>query len=171
VLIGPLGVFCIEVKGGRIARTQGEWSFLDGTNNLHPKREGPFEQAGGASAALFNFLKDRVPEAKASVVGFGVATPDTTFQISGPDIINEVVYDQRDSLSSFSKYVDRIAAFWLARLRGAGTRPPLDARICERIIEQIRPDFDLEPTLRCQIGNVRDELLRLTNEQYQIEML
>ena len=97
VLIGPLGVFCIEVKGGRIARTQGEWSFLDGSDNLHLKREGPFGQAGGASAALFNFLKDRVPEAKASIVGFGVATPDITIEISGPDIINEVVYDRQDS--------------------------------------------------------------------------
>ena len=168
VLIGPLGVFCIEVKGGRVARAEGEWSFLDGSNNLHVKREGPFEQAAGASAALFSFLKDRVPETKASIVGFGVVTPDIVFQISGPDIINEIVYDQRDNFASFSKYVDRLAGFWSTRLRGASTQPLLDARICDRIIEQIRPDFDLEPTLRCQMGSVRDELLRLTNEQYQI---
>ena len=168
VLIGPLGVFCIEVKGGRVARAEGEWSFLDGSDNLHVKREGPFEQAAGASAALFSFLKDRVPETKTSVVGFGVVTPDIVFQISGPDIINEVVYDQRDNFASFSKYVERLAGFWSMRLRGASTQPLLDPRISDRIIEQIRPDFDLEPTLRCQIGNVRHELLRLTNEQYQI---
>lgn len=168
VLIGPLGVFCIEVKGGRIARRDGEWSFQDGKDNINLKREGPFEQAGGASAALFKFLHDRIPEIKASVVGFGVATPDIVFQISGPDIINEVVYDERDNTLSLIKYVERIAAFWVDRVHGSRPYTPLDSKICERIIEQLRPDFDLEPTLRCQMGTVRDELIRLTNEQYQI---
>jgi hypothetical protein len=32
----------------------------------------------------------------------------------------------------------------------------------------LRPDFDLEPSLRSQMGIVRDELLHLTNEQYKI---
>jgi hypothetical protein len=42
------------------------------------------------------------------------------------------------------------------------------AAFCERIVEQLRPDFDLEPSLRCRMGIVRDELLRLTNEQYKL---
>lgn len=111
VLVGPLGVYCIEVKGGRVARQAGEWLFIDGNEVANPKREGPFEQAGGASAALYNFLLDKIPEIKASVVAFGVATPDFTFRISGPDVINELVYDERDACRPFEEYVSRMASY------------------------------------------------------------
>lgn len=168
VLVGPLGVFCIEVKGGRVARKNGEWQFQDGQEKIHLKREGPFEQAGGASAALFKFLQGRLPDIRRSVVGFGVATPDVTFQIDGPDVIRAVVFDQQDIQLNFRKYVERLAAYWVDRVHGPRSDELLDSRICERIVEQLRPDFDLEPTLRCQMRNVHDDLVRLTDEQYQI---
>jgi hypothetical protein len=168
VLVGPLGVFCIEVKGGRVGRKDGEWSFQDGKENIHRKREGPFEQAGGASAALFKFLRERLPDVQASVVGFGVATPDIIFQIDAPDVIKPVVFDERDNALSFTKYIERIAAYWANRVHGSSNMRLLEPRVCERIIEQLRPDFDLEPTLRCQMRNVEAELVRLTNEQYRI---
>lgn len=168
VLIGPLGVYCIEVKGGRVSRREGQWVFIDGNDEARSKREGPFEQAGGASAALYSYLKERVPEVRGSVVGFGVATPDFTFDIAGPDIIDHVLYDERDASKKFSVYVNRISAYWHQRLHGSASVPPLTPGICERIRDQIRPDFDLEPSLRSQMGVVSKELLRLTNEQYRV---
>jgi hypothetical protein len=168
VLIGPLGVYCIEVKGGRVARQAGEWLFIDGNEVANPKREGPFEQAGGASAALYNFLLDKIPEIKASVVAFGVATPDFTFRISGPDVINELVYDERDACRPFDEYVSRIASYWHGRLHGVTVPALLTPNLCDRISSLLRPDFDLEPSLRSQMGIVRDEILHLTNEQYKI---
>jgi predicted DNA-binding protein (UPF0251 family) len=168
VLIGPLGVYCIEVKGGRLSRHEGEWLFIDGHGEVDAKREGPFEQAGGASAALYKYLYDKIPEVRTSVVSFGVATPDFSFRISGPDVISEVLYDERDATQSFGAYVTRLAAYWHGRLHGSASITPLPANICERIREQIRPDFDLEPSLRSQMGVVREELLRLTNEQYKV---
>lgn len=168
VLIGPLGVYCIEVKGGRVARQGGEWLFIDGSEKANSKREGPFEQAGGASAALYKFLQEKVPEVKASVVAFGVATPDFTFRISAPDIINEIVYDERDSSQSFESYVHRIAAYWHNRLHGVTAPDLLPSNILERITSFLRPDFDLEPSLRSQMGIVRDELLQFTKEQFKI---
>src|SRR4051794_13597759 len=50
VLIGPHGVFCLEVKGGRLARHDGLWHFTDRNESTNSKREGPFEQVGGAAA-------------------------------------------------------------------------------------------------------------------------
>ena len=168
VLVGPLGVYCVEVKGGRVARQDGLWQFRDRNDDESTKREGPFEQAGGASAALYAFLNERIPEIKTSVVGFGVATPDFTFRITGPDVISDVVYDERDGGNTFDQYVNRIADYWHRRLRGISAQQPLNPKFCERIVEQLRPDFDLEPSLRCRMGIVRDELLRLTNEQYKL---
>jgi hypothetical protein len=169
VLIGPQGIYCIEVKGGRVIRHEGHWSFIDRYESANAKPEGPFAQAGGASSALYKFLKDRFPEIKNSVVGFGVATPDISFTAQGPDIINDVVYDGRDATRNFKVYVDRIASYWHQRLHGAdvATRN-LSPITCDRIKEELRGDFDLQPSLRAQMGLAQDQLHRLTTEQYKV---
>src|SRR5688572_12118420 len=46
VLIGPAGVFCLEVKGGRIARRDGRYLFTDRNDVTTVKDQGPFEQVG-----------------------------------------------------------------------------------------------------------------------------
>ena len=56
VLAGPAGLFCLEVKGGRIARTDGMWSFTNKAGRTDEKREGPFEQVGSAAAALYKYI-------------------------------------------------------------------------------------------------------------------
>src|SRR5438105_1281638 len=61
VLIGPPGVYCLEVKGGRIRREAGRWFFTDRAGRTTEKGEGPFEQVGGASAALAGHLFARMP--------------------------------------------------------------------------------------------------------------
>src|SRR4051812_37627931 len=61
VLIGPPGVFCLEVKGGRIRREDGRWHFIDKDGNVAVKQQGPFEQVGSASAALRAHLIKRLP--------------------------------------------------------------------------------------------------------------
>ena len=57
VLVGPPGVFVLEVKGQHVRRENGKWIFTSGGGrDSEPKAEGPFDQAGGASAALFKYL-------------------------------------------------------------------------------------------------------------------
>jgi len=112
VLIGPQGVFCLEVKGGRISRNEGIWSFTDRHGIVHQKTEGPFEQVGSASAALYAFLRDAKPSISESLTGFGVATPDIHFEIVGPDIQAELVYDCTDAGRPFNSYIQRLVAYW-----------------------------------------------------------
>src|SRR3954468_5691767 len=49
VLIGPPGVFCIEVKGGVIARTNGVWTTTTQSGKCKELKESPFAQVGSAS--------------------------------------------------------------------------------------------------------------------------
>src|SRR3954451_10464228 len=56
VVVGPFGVLCLEVKGGRITVQDGRWATNDS-----PLRESPFSQAGGGAAALHRELKDLFP--------------------------------------------------------------------------------------------------------------
>src|SRR3712207_1206794 len=56
VVVGPFGVLCLEVKGGRITVADGRW-----TTNGSPLRESPFSQVGGAAAALHSDLRPLFP--------------------------------------------------------------------------------------------------------------
>ena len=165
VLVGPEGVFCLEVKGGRVARRDGRWEFIDRIGAVSTKREGPFEQVGPAAAQIRNYLVDRLPEARSAIIGYGVATPDIVFDVAGPDVEPEVVFDERDSARPFDEYVSRLSKYWTTRLGRRGSMTP-DLR--GRITALLRPDFDLQPSLRGRLRDVQRELIRLTEEQYRV---
>lgn len=167
VLIGPSGVFCLEVKGGRVARSQGEWLFTNRNGRTTRKREGPFEQVAGASSALRNFLYDCRASLRGALIQYGVVLPDVLFDLVGPDIEADIVYDSRDTGDSFGHYLDRLAHHWSERsLERYGREPlELDSGSRRAILELLRPDFDLVPTMRSRIEAARVELVRLTGEQ------
>ena len=165
VLIGPTGVFCLEVKGGRVAFKDGLWEFTNKHGEVAKKRRGPFEQVGPASSALYNYLRQQLPPIDL-LVGYGVVTPDIRFNISGPDIISEIVYDERDRTHSFGRYLERLAAYWRERLRRAPRR--LASPQISAIRDRLRGDFDLRPSLRARVQRSTEELLSLTVQQYQI---
>ena len=165
VLVGPAGVYCLEVKGGRVARRDGQWEYTNRFGTVSTKREGPFEQVGPAAAQIRNYLVDKLPEARAAVVGYGVATPDIVFDVAGPDVEPEVVFDERDSARPFDEYVSRLSKYWARRLDRRGSMPH---RLRERVVALLRPNFDLQPSLRGRLRNVQRELIRLTEDQYRV---
>ena len=112
VLIGPPGVYCLEVKGGAIGRTDGRWTTTNRYGKTKYLKESPFAQVGSASAALHKYLLDRTPAIAGSLTGYGVVTPDCIFNISGPDIEPDVIYDGSDADSSFEQYADRLTSYW-----------------------------------------------------------
>ncbi len=170
VLIGPPGVFCLEVKGGRIARKNGLYLYTNKDGKTTTKKEGPFEQVAPATAALRNHLVKLLPTLKSHAVGFGVLTPDITFNITGPDIIPEVLYDDRDGARRFATYIRRVADYWHKRLEKQNGHPipSLAPALVHFVHDELRGDFDLRPSLRTRIGQVNEELLSLTTEQYNI---
>lgn len=168
-LIGPAGIYCLEVKGGRVARRGGQWVFTNRAGNESLKREGPFEQAAGASAALANYLAHEDRSLTAAPVGHGVVFPDVEFTAGGPDIAPEVIYDAGDSVQPFSAYVARLASHWRAVLTEKTRITPreLSATEIKRAVTLLRADFDARPSLQAEIRRVNLELLRLTAEQYR----
>lgn len=166
VLIGGPGVFCLEVKGGRVRRAGGTWMYVDGADTAHPDNEGPFAQVGGASTALYNYLRQVLPRSTELLVGFGVVTPEFEFNITGPDIIREIVYDIEDTNRSFEAYMARLSNYWHDRTLRPRNKQMLPDTTRTAIKNAIRGDFDLEPCLRHQLGFVNEQLCRLTQEQY-----
>lgn len=170
VLIGPPGIFCLEVKGGRIEFKNGLWHFTDGEDNITVKHQGPFEQVGSASAALRKYLIAKLPSLGSTLMGYGVITPNIEWKIEGPDLEPLIVYDERDRTQSFSVYVQRLIRYWrewIQRHLGYQSRG-LTLPECQEVLRELRADFDLRPSLRSRVDEAVDELITLTREQYRV---
>lgn len=170
VLIGPPGVICLEVKGGRISRESGEWVFTDGAGNRNRKREGPFEQVGSASSALHNWLRSNVKELGSHFIAYAVATPDSTWRVTGPDIEPKLVYDETSAEAPFDDFIDRVVEHWRGLVSDRiGLSPePIDQPTHAKIVDSLRGDFDLRPSIRARVRNINEGLLSLTKEQYRV---
>lgn len=169
VLIGPEGIFCLEVKGGRVGRRDdGRWEFTNGRGETSVKTEGPWAQVGSASAALYAFLVANDPELGSAAVGYGVVMPDFEFKSVGPDIELDVLYDVRDGDQPFSRYVEKLTSYWRARLhRQRGHAPRRLSDAAQRsALKLLRGDFDYRPSIRGLIDHAKRELVQLTEEQY-----
>ena len=168
VLIGPPGVFCLEVKGGRVSRDAGAWIFTDRHGRASTKQEGPFDQVGSATAALRNTMLERISGIGRAPIQYGVITPDIVWTVDGPDTPKTLVCDSDDMRASFAVYMERIVAYWQQWLRRRGRRVAgLDYGYRSAAVDLLRGDFDLRPSLSAQLGLVESELIRLTEQQYR----
>jgi hypothetical protein len=173
VLIGPPGIICLEVKGGLVGRRDGIWYTTPqrGHNAGRPRRlkESPFEQVGPAAAQLRRFIQQRYPRGAKAIVGYAIATPDVEWTVDGPDIDPALVYDQRDRCRPFTEFMDRVIEYWKKRLSAMDRNPELlSCRDRQAVIESIRGDFQLVPSLRASAEAADQELVRLTSEQCQL---
>jgi hypothetical protein len=167
VLVGPGGVLCIEAKGGRVARTDGIWSFTDRHGHRNERPEGPFDQAGGAAGALQSWLAGgnvRRADGTRFQIGYGVMTPDCVLDVAGPDIEPKILFDQRLPADAIAGWVEHTASYWRERL-GA---PELSQEDVERVVQAIRPDFEATVTRSLRVGAIEDEIVRFTEQQTQV---
>lgn len=166
VVVGPEGVFCIEVKGGRVARHDGVWSFTDRHGHVDEKYEGPFDQAGAAAGALQAWLRDagfRRADDSLFQVGYGVITPDCVLDVVAPDVEPRILSDQRDT-GSMADYLKQLGLFWQERL---GTSPLLTSDV-RSLADAVRPDFEATLTRSLRTGLIEDELVRFTERQQEV---
>jgi hypothetical protein len=171
VLIGPTGVYCIEVKGGtKIERIDRVWRYTDKAGRTIKKTESPFQQAGSAAAALRSYLVGKNSTLDDIVVGYGVATPLVDFSIDGPDIERQIVFDSTSVSAGFDSYVDRIGEYWLNELHRRTGRKKSGLTPIQRalVLRLIQPDFSLTQSLSSNINRVNTELIRLTKEQREV---
>lgn len=172
VLVGPPGVFCLEVKGGLVEREGGVWytTAQRGKGRREELKEPPFDQVGSASAALFKYLSDRIPKMSSAITGYAVATPDCSWRIAGPDLDRALVYDDTDALTTFDVFMDRVASRWNERV-GRGWNRQLELLRKQdkaAVIDALRGDFSLVPSLRASLEGASEALVALTVEQAEL---
>ena len=174
VMIPMLGIFALEVKGGRVKRTDGIWSFTDKYGHSDKRSKGPFDQAWDGMYSIRQSLSDKLDVAHKHLekifFGIGVMFPDVAYDSVGIDEEQWQVFDCNDG-RNVRAFVERIAE---GSVKGWNTqygdvtlqnRPTVeDVRYMASIL---RGDFDMALSLRVQYNYVEEEIVSLTANQYK----
>ncbi|WP_246119299.1 nuclease-related domain-containing DEAD/DEAH box helicase [Aliikangiella coralliicola] len=169
VIIGPLGVYCLEVKGGHVSRQDGVWT-IGWPGRSYTSMEGPFKQAQSARGALLQEARIRLGKdlIKRVPFGWGVMFPDVQFVERDPEWDQECIFDESNKELPISTYLKRLAEYTLAHesSRGRTYQTPLSRREIDTITNSFRADFDLVPGITSLIRESHSEMLSLSEEQY-----
>lgn len=168
LLVGPAGIFVIEVKGGRVDGERGVWRYTDRFGNTR-KRSSPFKQAHSAMFSLQERLESLLDKQviDRTVFGYGVAFPDIVFDARTVEWSDEMVIDKRQLArpDGLLRSLNRLASWWRDK-PGSRRRSLTEADIAQ-LLSVLRPDFDVVPTLGRVTAAAELELASLTDAQYR----
>lgn len=168
VIVGPAGIYCLEVKGGAISRHEGLWT-IGWPGSQYKSEEGPFKQAQAARGALLDEIRRRFGSGilRRIPVGWGVVFPDVVFNQRDPEWDPECIFDERDRDRRFSAYLERLAQYTRQHELDRGRHYPgqVSRADIESILRAFRSDFDLVPRISGLLRDSRTELLALSVEQ------
>lgn len=169
VVVGPNGVYCLEAKGGHVTRKDGVWT-IGWPGKSYESREGPFKQVQSARWALVDYLREALGKDAEALVGWGVVFPDIVFDERDPEWHSDVVYDQRDKTRSFVDYAERLSAYFSRRQIETGRPAPSPIGPARRnaIVDLLRGDFDVVPSLKGMLAESARELLALSPDQFRV---
>lgn len=174
VLAPQLGIFALEVKGGRVKRENGIWYFTNRYGKTNSKVRGPFEQAKDGIFSIVEAMKKRVDmdhrHIPSVLFGYGVMFPDIEYTSSGIDEEQWQVFDSRDG-TDVKQFIKRLAdgakGKWEA-LYGPLNKSKLpDAADVRYMASILRGDFDCAVAMSVQLRNANEALIALTKEQYR----
>lgn len=167
VVVGPRGLYVLEVKGGGVSCDGGIWSFTNRWGEVGRRSESPFRQAHSGMYALRERLLRVLPEHELGkmVMGYGVVFPDCDFDQRSVEWPQEVILDARRLRTrGMRNYLESLASYWHEKLPGKPDRVPPE--LVRRVVSAMRPDFELARSLQVQSDEVEGRLVRLTEEQY-----
>ena len=168
LLVGSRGLFVLEVKGGGVACRDGVWIFTDRYGNERRKSEGPFGQARTAMFSLLDRLRDLggENEVRQATHGYGVVFPDQIFDQDSVEWSSAMVLDEprlREP-GGLKRHLAELVKYWEEK-RQRSSR--LDGRSVQRLLQKLRPEFDLVPTLEHTAREIDERLTALTEQQYR----
>lgn len=174
VLAPHLGIFALEVKGGRVKRENGLWYFTNRYGKTTQKSRGPFEQARDRIFSIVKAMKERVDMEHDRVTkvlfGYGVMFPDIEYTSSGIDEEQWQIFDSRDG-TNVKQFIMRLAEG--VKTRWETVYGPLDkSRLPDvedirYMLSILRGDFDCAVSMNVQLRNANESLIALTQDQYR----
>lgn len=174
VLAPKLGIFALEVKGGRVRRENGIWYFTNRYGKTNSKVRGPFEQAKDGIFSIVDAMKKRADLEHRYVgnvlFGYGVMFPDIEFTSFGIEEEQWQVFDSRDG-SNVKQFIKRLSdgtrTKWEALYGPVSDSKLPDSADVKYMASLLRGDFDCAVSMSAQLRNASDALIALTKEQYR----
>ncbi|MDR3259188.1 MAG: NERD domain-containing protein [Fusobacteriaceae bacterium] len=169
VLAPKLGIFALEVKGGRVGRADGVWSFTNRYGNTNTKSRSPFEQAHEGIFSIMEAIKKTGNIRLSSLLfGSGVMFPDIVFETEGVDTHQWQVFDRRDG-ENVGAFIRRLAENcrreWQETYKSFPADKTPDVQAIKDLAQFLRGDFDKVVPLASRIQDAEKELIKLTSEQ------
>lgn len=173
-LIPERGIFALEVKGGRVRRQNGIWSFTDKYGHTDTKERGPFDQAWegiySLKESISKMLDNEHRGLKDIIFGIGVMFPDVEYSSIGVDAESWQIFDSSDG-ENVVAFISRISEG--AKNTWKRTRGKIDKRNIPNVddikylADLLRGDFDLVSLLGTKMTYSDEDLGALTREQYK----
>ena len=174
VLIPETGIFALEVKGGRVRREQGIWSFTDKYGHTDTSCRGPFDQAWEGIYSIRKSLTEKLDKQHTYLnkifFGIGVMFPDITYDSVGIDEEQWQVFDEYDR-DNVKDYMLRIAKGsvkgWENQYGTVSHQNRPSVNDVKYLASVLRGDFDRVPSLRALYDYAEEDLIELTENQYR----
>src|ERR1700674_2418198 len=170
VLVPGLGVLCIEVKGCHVSRHQGEWIYPYETS-----LEGPFKQASKAMHSLRDYLVKRDCTLSRLLFFSAAVFTRVDFDEQSPEwhpwqYINKRLFIRRPISLNIVNILERAhehaktSAGRLSWYDETHSRPT-EAQI-RKMVSLFRDDFEYPVSLRSDLEQIEQTILRFTEEQF-----
>ena len=174
VLAPGLGLFALEVKGGRVSRKEGVWEFTNKYNKTERKNRGPFDQAWEGVYSIVREIKSKLDGKNRHLnrlfFGIGVMFPDIEYKVSGSDELQWQVFDINDGSDVYS-FIKRLSSGaseqYVEKLKHPVPKEGyMNVDDVNNIASLLRGDFDRAVALSVIINTAEVDMISLTKEQY-----
>lgn len=175
VLAPGCGLFALEVKGGRVSRTEGVWQFTNKYGHTDQKNRGPFDQAWDGIHDIVHDIESKLDfnhrHLKKLFYGIGVMFPDIEYTAKGSDEEQWQVFDINDG-DNITGYIQRLSDFASRKYEEKLHHPvaeesKLTIEDVNYLANLLRGDFDRAVALGVLIRNAEKDMIELTGEQYR----
>jgi hypothetical protein len=163
VLLHPAhGMVVLEVKGGRIEVSGGEWYSTDRKGVRHRIKD-PFRQAKDSKYALLEYLRGLYPRLQAVPrICHAVVFPDVSIGEPIGVFPREIILDASD-LNQAESSLKSLLAHWEQY-----GRSPSTPNAVQLIADRLAPTLQVQRRLRADLADSEREILTLTARQFDV---
>ena len=163
LIVGPLGIFALEIKGGRVSCSEGIWYYTNKNGNVNTNYEGPFKQAESALHGLVTKVREKLPQAVTDSfsIGFGVVLPDCRLAASGAEWDPQMVCDD-GAHKDMERWLKGLFRYWRAKDSKERHASPESVK---QLTQFLRPEFEAIVPLHSRTEEAFSEIKRLTESQ------
>lgn len=166
------GILSIEVKGGQIQKKSSQWKSINKRGQAF-NIQNPFWQAHGCMKAISASIEDTYGSKSLEsrfTIGCAVIFPECIAKCEGDGVIKEVMFDGKQDISSFHTFLNGCLKYWSDELYMKQRKKTIDLsdEQIEQIVTLFEADFCAVQSMKLQIDTIYDEMLRITEEQYEV---